>query len=345
MATIKATYRQYNEKTQSWDDVHFKTHSSLVSERKAVYNSGGELTTSSLYFLRPETHTINNKTFFSNNNHQGITLYGTDIKLDGYSDAMTIAEKFNQIDGDYLKLTNIETPTSWSNFVGNDIARDSSVVLSGAGVKNILDDYTAFISTADTSKAGLMSTTDKSRLDKMWGLWNADSGDKENNIVDKITELLDVFDTYAENVDIVTYMNNKFWNPISLDDLQSNANDRTNSGISVRALVDYFATKEHLKNYAELNKSVSFSQLNVTGSAGITEGGKQLSQKYVNIDKVTTATDYGSFIQNGDAQNTNMVVSGATLGGVLKVYTKVFTGSTTPADANVKTGDIWIFSE
>ena len=66
-ATKNATYKIYNG--TDWDTVFFKTSVNQVGE------------TSTLCFLRPSTHKVNGKSFYNGTDHQGITLYATDIAL------------------------------------------------------------------------------------------------------------------------------------------------------------------------------------------------------------------------------------------------------------------------
>lgn len=80
-----ATYRQYDG--SNWVDVYFKTSASQVGE------------SSTLYFLRPATHTVNGKSFYGTT-HQGITLYASDIKISS-SDTTTVSAQLAK----YLPLS------------------------------------------------------------------------------------------------------------------------------------------------------------------------------------------------------------------------------------------------
>ena len=63
--------------------------------------------------------------------------------------------------------------------------------------------YTA----ATTSKAGLMSTTDKSHLDSMWNIWSADG--TEDTLVNKVEEVVSIFQNYPEGNTIVEALASK----------------------------------------------------------------------------------------------------------------------------------------
>ena len=81
-ATKNATYKIYNG--TDWDTVFFKTSVNQVGE------------TSTLCFLRPSTHKVNGKSFYNGTDHQGITLYATDIAL-SKNDSDTIGSNLDSL--------------------------------------------------------------------------------------------------------------------------------------------------------------------------------------------------------------------------------------------------------
>lgn len=95
-STRNATYKIYNG--TDWDIYYFKTSAGQVGE------------TTTLNFLRPSVHKVNGKSFWSGTAHQGITLYGTDIKMSS-SDSTTLQAAIKAIQDDYVtsdELTNYE---------------------------------------------------------------------------------------------------------------------------------------------------------------------------------------------------------------------------------------------
>ena len=96
-STRNATYKIYNG--TDWDTYYFKTSAGQVGETNGTLN-----------FLRPNTHKVNGKSFWSGTAHQGITLYGTDIKMSS-SESTTLEAAIKAIQDDYVtsdELTNYE---------------------------------------------------------------------------------------------------------------------------------------------------------------------------------------------------------------------------------------------
>lgn len=60
---------------------------------------------------------------------------------------------------------------------------------------------------ATTSKSGLMSSTDKTRVDSMWNVWSADG--TSNTLVNKVQEVLTVFNNFPEGDNLVTLLAGK----------------------------------------------------------------------------------------------------------------------------------------
>lgn len=67
-------------------------------------------------------------------------------------------------------------------------------------------ELTAALNEATTSLKGLMSAMDKTRLDNLWAVF--DNGENEN-FVDTLTEILEIFQNYPEGADIMAKLNQK----------------------------------------------------------------------------------------------------------------------------------------
>ena len=67
-------------------------------------------------------------------------------------------------------------------------------------------ELTAALNEATTSLKGLMSAIDKTRLDNLWAVF--DNGENEN-FVDTLTEILEIFQNYPEGADIMAKLNQK----------------------------------------------------------------------------------------------------------------------------------------
>lgn len=128
--------------------------------------------TTALKFLRPATHTVNGKSFLDGSSHRGITLYGSDIAISN-SDSATISSVISNLKEEVGRIDDR---------------------IEG------MDD----VATPNTN--GLMSSADKTRLDSMWAVWSADDDDK---LVNKVEEVLAVFENYTEGSNLATLLASK----------------------------------------------------------------------------------------------------------------------------------------
>lgn len=78
---------------------------------------------------------------------------------------------------------------------------------------------------ADSSNNGLMSFTDKGRLDSIWAVWKADGTD--NTLVNKVEEILAVFNNYSEGEELVGALSGKLSNGAGDTSHHSNATSTT----------------------------------------------------------------------------------------------------------------------
>lgn len=123
------------------------------------------------------------------------------------------------------------TPTTVSDTIYTDLINDSLSVLGnksnksetisalsmvdgksilytkGDGNIGYLNIQETAFNTATTTTNGLMSSTDKSRVDDMWNIWSAD--DTTDTLVNKVKEVLAVFENYPEGNNLVTALSGK----------------------------------------------------------------------------------------------------------------------------------------
>ena len=123
------------------------------------------------------------------------------------------------------------TPTTVSDTIYTDLINDSLSVLDnksnksetikslsmvdgksilytkGDGNVGYLNIQETAFNTATTTTNGLMSSTDKSRVDDMWNIWSAD--DTTDTLVNKVKEVLAVFENYPEGDNLITALSNK----------------------------------------------------------------------------------------------------------------------------------------
>ncbi len=101
---------------------------------------------------------------------------------------------------------------------------------------------------ATQALSGLMSATDKQRLDALHALLEEDT---ENNVVDSINEILAIFNNYPEGADLVTALAGKVDKTSIVDNLTTNDATKVLSAKQGKALED---NKEALTN-----KAIDFS--------------------------------------------------------------------------------------
>jgi hypothetical protein len=138
---LKATYKIYTG--GKWEKYWFETSATQVQE------------TTQRMFIRPGVHTINEKTFFKNENGsyvaQGIILYGSDILVgsgDNETDKMTIKQRFESLtvdlDRSYLSVDRLGVATK-DGIVGVATLDESGKVPTSqlpSYVDDIIDGYT-----------------------------------------------------------------------------------------------------------------------------------------------------------------------------------------------------------
>jgi len=125
-----------------------------------------------------------------------------------------------------------------------DLKVDKATTLLGLDLANDIGriEFVAALGNATTLLAGLMSATDKARLDALHDLLEEDTA---NTVVDSINEILAIFNSYPEGVDLVTALASKV-DKITGKGLSTN--DYTDAEkIKVGHLPDNFAT--YMGNY------------------------------------------------------------------------------------------------
>lgn len=334
MATKNATYRIYNG--TAWEDVYFKTSAAQVGE------------STNLKFLRPSTHTVNGQSFFDKDgNAQAITLTGEDIMFDDTDNISTcisdLSGRIYIVSSAYIKSISSTSDAdkitlTWTKQDGST----SSV------------DIPKSISDATETTSGLMSADDKNHLDTMYNVWAAD--DTNNTLVDKVQEVLSIFDQYPEGSTIVDALAGKL--------------DKTGGTITGDLnMTGSLSMNGHL----EVGNSL---QVNETGVIEIGDVGLYSRGLHLNASGNKTETCFGfndvnePTIVNTDGRRINIATDSldgdylsytfpAYEGTVVldedlkNYYTKaeintkltnvrqIFEGSTTPS--GMRLGDIWIY--
>jgi len=123
--------------------------------------------------------------------------------------------KYDEATGNYVRdgrATDLETANmiksvSWNGttFVITFTHYDDTT----STVDITLSQLKTFLGEATTSLSGLMSSTDKTRLDTLYALLNDTTDGSADSVVDNISEVLAIFDSYPEGADIVSALTDK----------------------------------------------------------------------------------------------------------------------------------------
>ena len=121
----------------------------------------------------------------------GKTAKATDAdKLDGQDSAYYL---------NYNNFTNTPSISNATITIKQSGRTDQTFTLNGSATTINLDNTT--YSVATTSANGLMSSTDKTRLNNIWNIWSADGTD--DTLVNKVEEVLTVFNNFPESSNLV----------------------------------------------------------------------------------------------------------------------------------------------
>jgi hypothetical protein len=154
---------------------------------------------------------------FANNTANNVaninnTINGVSNNLSNLGNTVSdVSNLVNTINGAYLTassttITNLSNDiSSLNNAVANKV--ETSTTIANLALSNNISaaNLTAELPVATNSAKGLMSDTDKTNLDALHALMGSD----EDDIVNKITEVLDVFEDYPEGTNIVTALGSK----------------------------------------------------------------------------------------------------------------------------------------
>jgi len=112
-------------------------------------------------------------------------------------------------------------------------------------------ELTAALNVATTSLKGVMSATDKARLDTLYALLDDSTDGSTDALVDNITEVLAIFANYPEGVNLLTALANKLeTSEVAEANTASKVVKRNSSGdIFVRLLRSEYATTTTTPNY------------------------------------------------------------------------------------------------
>lgn len=109
----------------------------------------------------------------------------------------------------------------------------TSITAAGHNITVTKGSTFATTETATASANGLMSSTDKKNLDTVMGIIGSEAGDTDD-FVNTVRELLDAFSKYPEGTDIITYINDKLRNYVTLNTEQNiEAQKNFDAGIEV----------------------------------------------------------------------------------------------------------------
>lgn len=335
MATLNATYRIYNG--TAWEDVYFKTSAAQVGE------------SATLKFLRPSTHTVNDKSFFdANGNAKAITLTGEDIM---YNDTDNISTCITDIGRD---VANILTAYIKSISSTSDADKITLTWTKQDGSTASVD-IPKTISDATGTTSGLMSADDKSHLDAMYSVWAAD-GDNDNTeghnkLVDKVQEVLSIFNQYPEGSTIVDALAGKLdttggsiTGNLSMTGhlTVGNSLEVNENGVIEIGNVGLYRRGLHLNTSDGDATETCFGFNDVNEPTIVNKAGRHINIATDSLDgnylSYTFPAYGGTVVLDKDLEN---YYAKGIIDTKLTNVRKIYEGSTTPS--GMATGDIWIY--
>lgn len=132
----------------------------------------------------------------------------------GAAGLMSAADKL-KLDGIASGANNYTLPLAKSNALGGIKLGYPGNTITGAYVLRPVeldtsdrayveitrDNVHSLLGEASKDHSGVMSTTDKARIDTLWNVWSADG--KDDTLINKVEEILEVFENYPEGSNIV----------------------------------------------------------------------------------------------------------------------------------------------
>lgn len=242
----------------------------------------------------------------------------------------TIPTKTSELENDSNFLTEHQ---SLDNYVTKDEAfsgsyndlTDKPEVYTKTEINNKLtrDNVISIIGKASQTLDGIMSKEDKKNLDTIVSLLEED----DNNIVDKINEVLAIFNQYPEGAELVTVLSQK--------------QDKLVSGITIKTINNQSLLGEgniEIEAGETLIENESLTTVAVGGiSKGVSLNGKSVVEVLENIffpyvafamGGISSSPENGTVVEKGTAKTVNSITQAITLGSKKLTSLKLYKGST-----------------
>jgi archaellum component FlaC len=237
-------------------------------------------------YLTGNSSTITNITNFANNTANNVaninnTINGVSNNLSNLGNTVSdVSNLVNTINGAYLTansttITNLSNEiSSLNNAVANKV--ETSTTIANIALSNNISaaDLVANLPVATNLAQGVMSAEDKTNLDAIQALMGSD----EDDIVNKITEVLDVFENYPEGTNIVTALGGKldanFANIANWDDAYSWGDHADVGYLTAESdTLDSVVNRGSVTNNATINYiTTTRTDFNTTATDGYTTG-------------------------------------------------------------------------
>lgn len=156
-----------------------------------------------------------------------------------------------------------------------------------------LAEFRTWLGVATTSVSGLMSATDKTRLDGLYQILNDTTDGGADSLVDTIEDVLAIFEAYPEGVDLVTALAGKVNTSDIVNDLTTGGTTKVLSAEQGKTLqtnkADKFRTAQFERVKIESDTAVHSSGYRYTSfGGGVTFAGKELYAQHSASGHVTT---------------------------------------------------------
>lgn len=151
---------------------------------------------------------------------------------------------------DKTKLDDLPNKTQYD--LDRDEKVDKTTTILGIPLDNsvLLGEFKTALGEATQSLSGLMSATDKSRLDALHVLLGTEAD--ADNVVNTINEILAIFNNYPEGVDIVTALNGKVDKVVGMQLTHNDYSDTEKDKVSQAYTHKSLTNNPHATTFAQL---------------------------------------------------------------------------------------------
>lgn len=215
---------------------------------------------------------------------EGLTIY--DGKVKGYAESVAESEASSAVSGHDSNIN------AHSTLLGGYVKTSRQIAGKALTADITSAELTAVLQEATTLLKGLMSASDKEKLNSLWAIF--DNGADED-FVDTLTEILEVFQNYPQGVDLIQKLSakvDKIAGYSLVADSEISKLSGVESGAQKNIQSDWEQTDSAKDDYIKNKPTLPDVEIGISGSGnGIASIAVDSTNKHkLNITKTTFAT-------------------------------------------------------